>query len=515
MLKDLTEEQLISYVQEPRPIEIPMSKSMDRIGGYGLSSRQQAERGILPLTEAEKLAKETIVPSYMILGEIERRKANEAKAQAQEADKPPIAEQIVQEAMASTGIATGMPQGVQQGMPQGVQQAMPPAMPQEIITDTIAETGIAANDPQNIGMAQGGIVGYAVGGMMPDSTYGDYEKLLAELSSEGDILDDPYGPSSVEDVTENVTENVTKDARGNYSPFKSPIENVAFMPFSKNDPNAYVEELEKPGGELEAFGINYEGLNEKQNALLEKQRENLESGRRRMGPEAALRGFLNLASSDNPNFVQAASESATVGLDEYIAENERLDELDSLIDTSAIDYEKDDLTRAENERTTFKTEKKDRTDLQLKLLELYNDSLAKARDSGDEQRVKAAELTLKYFEQAGISQGDYKLNYKLYREDYKAIENAFYNNIIDPNNQKPIPMFRSGTAAAQELVEKIEISENKGPILKDGSMKKKGGVYTGPNGKPHYFDPSENDFIEFSPTLLNDIKRISGRNFAN
>ena len=57
MLKSLTEEQLISYVQEPRPIEIPTSKSMDRMGGYGLSSRQQAERGILPLTEEEKLAK--------------------------------------------------------------------------------------------------------------------------------------------------------------------------------------------------------------------------------------------------------------------------------------------------------------------------------------------------------------------------------------------------------------------------------------------------------------------------
>jgi len=347
-------------------------------------------------------------------------------------------------------------------------------MPQEIITDTIAETGIAANDPQNIGMAQGGIVGYAVGGMMPDSTYGDYEKLLAELSSEGDILDDPYGPSSVEDVTENVTENVTKDARGNYSPFKSPIENVPFMPFSKNDPKAYVEELEKPGGELEAFGINYEGLNEKQNALLEKQRENLESGRRRMGPEAALRGFLNLASSDNPNFVQAASESATVGLDEYIAENERLDELDSLIDTSAIDYEKDDLTRAENERTTFKTEKKDRTDLQLKVLELHNNSLAKARDSGDEQRVKAIELTLDYFDKAGVDLGAYNLNYKLYKEDFKAIENAFYNNLnSSTDNQIPIPNFRGGTGAKQELVEKIEISKNKGPILKDGSMKKK------------------------------------------
>ncbi len=70
MLKVLTEEQLISYVQEPRPMDIPMSKSMDRpmdrMGGYGLSSRQQAERGILPLTEEEKLAKQSIVPSYMI-----------------------------------------------------------------------------------------------------------------------------------------------------------------------------------------------------------------------------------------------------------------------------------------------------------------------------------------------------------------------------------------------------------------------------------------------------------------
>ena len=164
MLKGLSEEQLISYVQEPRPMDRPM----DRMGGYGRSSRQQAMRGILPQTEAEKLATSNIVPTYMVLGEIERRKANEAKAQAQEADKPPIAEQIVQEAMASTGIATGMPQGVQQGMPQGVQQAMPPAMPQEIITDTIAETGIAANDPQNIGMAQGGIVGYAGGGGVGD-----------------------------------------------------------------------------------------------------------------------------------------------------------------------------------------------------------------------------------------------------------------------------------------------------------------------------------------------------------
>ena len=48
MLKGLTEEQLISYVQEPRSMDRPM----DRMGGYGRSSRQQAMRGILPPTEA-------------------------------------------------------------------------------------------------------------------------------------------------------------------------------------------------------------------------------------------------------------------------------------------------------------------------------------------------------------------------------------------------------------------------------------------------------------------------------
>ena len=52
---------------------------------------------------------------------------------------------------------------VQEAMPQG----MPPQGEQVItdtITDTVSETGIAANDPQNIGMAAGGIVGYKGGG---------------------------------------------------------------------------------------------------------------------------------------------------------------------------------------------------------------------------------------------------------------------------------------------------------------------------------------------------------------
>jgi hypothetical protein len=369
-------------------------------------------------------------------------------------------------------------------------------------------------------MAQGGIVGYAVGGMMPDSTYEDYEKLLAELSSKGDILDDPYGPSSVEDVTENVTENVTKDARGNYSPFKSPIEKVPFMPFSKDDPKAYVEELEGSGGELEAFGINYEGLNEKQNALLEKQRENLESGRRRMGPEAALRGFLNLASSDNPNFVQAASESATVGLDEYIAENERLDELDSLIDTSAIDYEKDDLARAESERKTFKAEKKDRTALQLKLLELNEQRLQRAANSGDPMRLESMKLALQTMKDAGVDLSNYPLNYKSYSEDLKALDDAHYHNLTNStDNQKPLPIFRGGTRPTQALAENLANSLVAGPdtylLLGNSFVKQLDGSYVGsdPN-KKFFFEKSSGKLIPFDPLLSGKIKTQFGRNSA-
>ena len=528
------------------------NRPMDTVGGLGRSNRQKALReetvsstsyddwaqrqAKSPIEKADflkRIPRNTIVEyhldpsninniinqqfgagveSFLLLSAIENKRPP-APVQTQT-----VSEQIVQEAMPQA-MPQGMPQGIQQAMPQGMPQGMPPgisqAMPQEeIITDTISETGIAANDPQNIGMAQGGIVGYAVGGMMPGSTYEDYEKLLAALPDDGDVLDDPFGPSSVEDVTEDVTE----DVRENYNPFKSPVENVPFMPSSKSDPREYVEELQGPGGELEAFGIDYDGLNEKRNARLEKQRENLDSGRNRMGSEAALRGFLNLASSNNPNFVQAASNAATVGLEEYMAEDDRLTDLDTLIADTDISYAEKDIQRAENNRSNFRKDRKDRTDLQLELIKLNETRLKNAKNSGDPMRVESMKLTLQIMKDAGIDLSHYPLDYGTYSRDITAIDKVIYHNLNNPNDQKDLPAFRGGTRPAQALAENLAASLKAGPseyILGNQKLEKNDdGSYVASNNKKFFYQESSGKLIPFDPLLSGKIKNQFGRNSA-
>lgn len=115
------------------------------------------------------------VPTFLALGELERRKVMKNKYAAQQAERPPVAEQIVEESMTAM-----IPQGITQGLPQGMPQPpMPQGMPQppmpreEIRSESIENMGIAANNPQNIGtaMAAGGIVGYQTGGDVLDSGY--------------------------------------------------------------------------------------------------------------------------------------------------------------------------------------------------------------------------------------------------------------------------------------------------------------------------------------------------------
>lgn len=153
------------------------NRPMDMVGGLGRSNRQEALRRetapvkqgqyLNPIEVADSLKRidkaalieyiqdpsnnENIVnqlhgagvETYQLLGAI-KSKSSPAPV------IPPmqtVAAQIVQEA-----IPQGMPS---QGMP---------SQGEQVITDTVSETGIAANDPQNIGMAAGGIVGYKEGG---------------------------------------------------------------------------------------------------------------------------------------------------------------------------------------------------------------------------------------------------------------------------------------------------------------------------------------------------------------
>ena len=92
------------------------------------------------------------VPTFLALGEIERRKVMRNKYAAQQAEQPPVSEQIVQESMAAM-----MPQA----MPQ---PPMAPAMPQPPMAPS-GDAGITALPAPNVGQnyAQGGVVGYAAG----------------------------------------------------------------------------------------------------------------------------------------------------------------------------------------------------------------------------------------------------------------------------------------------------------------------------------------------------------------
>ena len=93
------------------------------------------------------------IPTFLAMGEIERRKVMRNKYAAQQAEQPPVSEQIVQESMAAR-----MPQA----MPQ---PPMPQAMPQPPMPSS-GDAGITALPTPNVGQnyAQGGVVGYAKGG---------------------------------------------------------------------------------------------------------------------------------------------------------------------------------------------------------------------------------------------------------------------------------------------------------------------------------------------------------------
>jgi hypothetical protein len=114
------------------------------------------------------------VPTYLAVGEHERRRVMRNKYAAQQAEKPPIVEQIIAESMTEI-----MPQPQ---MAQGIATPMaPPMAPQE--------AGIAANPAPNVGQNYnaGGIVGFAAG---------DYVDRFASYSSSVPGYQDAYNETS-------------------------------------------------------------------------------------------------------------------------------------------------------------------------------------------------------------------------------------------------------------------------------------------------------------------------------
>ena len=182
------------------------------------------------------------VPTFLAMGEIERRKVMRNKYAAQQAERPPISEQIVQESMAAR---MPRPMDMVGGLGRSNRQealrretAPQPPMPSS------GDAGITALPTPNVGQnyAQGGVVGYAVGG---STNYDDYTRGLTFSDSVGGYteedmivddkgitfdesqfaISDPYGPETSLQNAGTVTET-GKDAISDYTtlPLSTPYE---------------------------------------------------------------------------------------------------------------------------------------------------------------------------------------------------------------------------------------------------------------------------------------------------
>ena len=148
------------------------NRPMDMVGGLGRSNRQEAlRRETAPVKQGQYLSPIAVADSL---------KRIDQAALIEYMQDPSDDNNIVNQ-MHGAGVETYQLLGaiksksspapvvppMQTVAAQIVQEAMPQGMPsqgEQVITDTVSETGIAANDPQNIGMAAGGIVGYKEGG---------------------------------------------------------------------------------------------------------------------------------------------------------------------------------------------------------------------------------------------------------------------------------------------------------------------------------------------------------------
>lgn len=150
------------------------------------------------------------IPTFLAMGEIERRKVMRNKYAAQQAERPSISEQIVQESMAAR---MPRPMDMVGGLGRSNRQE---ALRRETAPQlSMPPSGITALPTPNVGQnyAQGGVVGYAVGG---STNYDDYTRGLTFSDSVGGYteedmivddegitfdesqfaISDPYGPET-------------------------------------------------------------------------------------------------------------------------------------------------------------------------------------------------------------------------------------------------------------------------------------------------------------------------------
>ena len=167
------------------------------------------------------------VPIYLALGELQRRKEMKERFQATQADKPSVAEQLVEESKPmQMGLGAMAPQQMMPGS-QGV--GNPPPAP-EIDPRQMAASGIAANPQSAVGgtamMKEGGIVGYQTGGITGYSD--EFIKMLEKQARLNQGTGGPYGGSIVGDNSSFIPKDIV-DAQGNEVDFAGSSQRIPIL----------------------------------------------------------------------------------------------------------------------------------------------------------------------------------------------------------------------------------------------------------------------------------------------
>ena len=170
------------------------------------------------------------VPIFLALSELQRRNEMKKRFQANQAEKPSIAEQIVAESKPDPmQMGLGNMRVGQRMMPGGQGVGTPPLAP-EMDPRQMAASGIAANPQSAVGgsaMAkEGGIVGYQTGGITGYSD--EFIKMLEEQAKLNQGTGGPYGGSIVGESSRFIPKTIV-DAQGNIVPFAGSSQRIPIL----------------------------------------------------------------------------------------------------------------------------------------------------------------------------------------------------------------------------------------------------------------------------------------------
>jgi len=326
------------------------------------------------------------VPTYLALGELERRKTMENKYSAMKPEASSVAEQIVEE---------NMPMGLGAITPS---EAMSPSMamsPEAGIMQGMRQTPSSVAQPSSVMAADSGIANLPV---PPPSFAGGGIVAFAE----GDLVE-------VDDVNP-------------YAPF---LPNVGTMkPIAVPESYTPEEYLKEKEMYAERFGVDPE-FYKKQAEDLRAEREALAADRSEAANMALLKAGLGIAGGTSQFALENIKSGALPAIEAYGADIKDIKQQDRLLKDADRKLQQAQQAEARGDLQTARQLMQQREAMQLKVMELNLNTLAaiaKAKGTTLEEFKVATELMKAKFKEGALQD---------YFQSNPARYNAVFNQILD------------------------------------------------------------------------------------